>query len=82
MPRLCRMGHLCVQLASDKLLDLTGGPDVCRLDLGQAGEGPAQLAAHKVGVAVGSGTALLRGHLIWTCKPTSTPLSKAPRSTE
>ena len=53
------MGHLCVQLASDKLLDLTGGPDVCRLDLGQAGEGPAQLTAHKVGVAVGSGAALL-----------------------
>lgn len=51
--------HLCVQLAGDKLLDLAGGPDVCRLDLGQAGEGPAQLAAHKVGVAIGSGAALL-----------------------
>ena len=59
MPRVCRECHLCVQLAGDKLLDLAGSPDVCRLDRGQAGEGPAQVVAHKVGVAIGPSAALL-----------------------
>ena len=43
---------LNVQLATDKLLDLAGSPDMDRLDRGQAGKGPAQVVAHKVGVAI------------------------------
>lgn len=58
---------LCVQFASDKLLDLAGSLDLGRLNRWQAGQGGSQMVAHKVGVAIGTCSALLCWYIVRTC---------------